>query len=273
MTARVSEVTAGHRTQFRPKKKSPGGPGKIALDRTVDVCLRVLAIREEVQQRIASDLHDSTCQHLIAVSLNLTRLRCAIDQGGDAARLCDDIDASIDEAIREIRAFTYILYPPSLLADGLKSTVEQFVRGFSLRAALQAELAVAADADDLPIPAQRAVLRVVQEALMNVFRHAKASKVKVEIEASRIQFVLRISDDGCGMPATSANSGSRSIPSGVGISAMRARLRKLGATLEISTSSEAGDHGTTLSAVIPRAGSRHSVRRRAGLCADKVMLI
>jgi two-component system NarL family sensor kinase/two-component system sensor histidine kinase UhpB len=97
--------------------------------------------------------------------------------------------------------------------------------------------------------------------------------VKVEIEASRTRFVLRISDDGCGMPVTSANSESRSISSGVGISAMRARLRKLGATLEISASSEAENHGTTLSAVIPRARSRHSVRRRAGPCADKVMLI
>src|SRR6478609_5213857 len=93
--------------------------------------VRLLSLQEEVQQRIASDLHDSTCQHLIAASLNLLRMRRAIGDIGNAERICDDIEGSIDQALREIRAFTYLLHPQNLLADGLKSTVEQFVDGFS----------------------------------------------------------------------------------------------------------------------------------------------
>jgi two-component system, NarL family, sensor kinase len=53
--------------------------------------VRLLSLQEEVQQRIASDLHDSTCQHLIAASLNVMRLRHALNDIGSAGRLCDDI--------------------------------------------------------------------------------------------------------------------------------------------------------------------------------------
>ena len=70
--------------------------------------LRLFSLQEEVQQRIASDLHDLTCQHLIAASLNAMRLRRAISDNGSAEKLLDDIDASIDLAQREIRAFTYL---------------------------------------------------------------------------------------------------------------------------------------------------------------------
>jgi two-component system sensor histidine kinase UhpB len=228
-----------------------------------------LAIREDVQRRIASDLHDSTCQHLVAVSLNITRMRRAIDASGRAAKLCDDIDASIDEAIREIRAFTYILYPPNLLADGLKITIEKFVEGFSLRSALKTDLDVSAEVDDLSIDAQRSILRVIQEALMNIFRHAKATRVSIGIEATGKHFELRISDNGRGMPASAAESSSKTAHPGVGIAAMGARLRELGSTLEIRSSSASTSPGTTLSARIPRIKPSIPAGRRAGLGGHK----
>ena len=61
---------------------------------------------------------------------------------GSAEQLIDDIDASIDQAQREIRAFTYLLHPLNLLTDGLKVTIEQFVNGFSSRTSLQTSLEI-----------------------------------------------------------------------------------------------------------------------------------
>ena len=139
--------------------------------------LRLLSLQEEVQQRIASDLHDSTCQHLIAASLNVMRLRRAVSDNGSAEKLFDDIDASIDQAQREIRAFTYLLHPQNLLTDGLKITIEQFVDGFAARTSLKTGLEIAPEVDKLSYERQRAVLRVIQEALTNVFRHAQATQV------------------------------------------------------------------------------------------------
>ena len=213
--------------------------------------VRLLSLKEGVQQRIASDLHDSTCQHLIAASLNILRMRRAMSGNGSAERLCDDIDASIDQAQKEIRAFTYLLHPQNLLTDGLKITIEQFVDGFSARTSLKTSLHIAPEIDKLSYERQRSVLRVIQEALANVFRHAQATEVRVVMEATDTHFKLRIIDNGRGMPISRARSGPGLISLGVGIPAMRARLQQLGGTLEIRSSSARARRGTTLCAVIP----------------------
>ena len=215
--------------------------------------LRLLSLQEEVQQRIASDLHDSTCQHLIAASLSVMRLRRAMSDNGSAEKLFDDIDASIDQAQREIRAFTYLLHPQNLLTDGLKTTIERFVDGFATRTSLKTCLEIVPEVDELSYERQRAVLRVIQEALANVFRHAQATQVKVAMEATDAHFKLRVADNGCGMPINQARSGPKAVSFGVGIPAMRARLRQLGGTLEIHSSPTTGRRGTTLCAVIPHS--------------------
>ena len=223
---------------------------------------RLLSLQQEVQQRIASDLHDSTCQHLIAASLNVMRLRRAVSDNGNAEQLIDDIDASIDQAQREIRAFTYLLHPQNLLTDGLKITIEQFVNGFSARTSLKTSLEIAPDVDKLSYERQRAVLRVIQEALMNVFRHARATRVNVTMETMDRHFKLQIADNGRGMSINQARSGPKAISFGVGIPAMKARLRQLGGTLEIHSSSATGGRGTTLCAELPHSLPLKTERQR-----------
>jgi two-component system, NarL family, sensor kinase len=234
---------------------------------------RLLSLQEEVQQRIASDLHDSTCQHLIAASLNVMRMRSALNDIESAERLCDDIDASIDQALREIRAFTYLLHPQNLVADGLKNTIEQFVNGFSARTSLKTIIEISAEVDKLSYARQRSVLRVIQEALTNIFRHAKATEVKIAMQTTETHFKLRISDNGIGMPIGRARSGPKAISFGVGIPAMRARLRHMGGSLEIHSSSTTRGSGTTLCAVIPhslpRRRARPPERRHNGLDHQK----
>lgn len=227
--------------------------------------LRLLSLQEEVQQRIASDLHDSTCQHLIAASLNVMLLRRAVNDSGGAEKLFNDIDASIDQAQREIRAFTYLLHPQNLLTDGLKATIEKFVDGFAARTSLKASIEIASEVDTLSYKRQCAVLRVVQEALANVFRHARATQVKVAIEAKDAHFKLQITDNGRGMPSQQARSGPKALSFGVGIPGMRTRLRQVGGTLEIHSPTAARGRGTTLCAVLPHLippkGARQPVRR------------
>ena len=241
-----------------------------AVDKTAkrraaaELDLRLLSLQEEVQQRIASDLHDSTCQHLIAASLNVMRLRRAMRDNGSAEKLIDDIDASIDQAQREIRAFTYLLHPQNLLTDGLKITIEQFVNGFSARTSLKTRVEIAPEVDQLSYERQRAVLRVIQEALMNVFRHAQATQVKVVMETMDTHFKLRVTDDGRGMPINQARSGPKAISFGVGIPAMRARLRQVGGTLEIHSSSATRGRGTTLCAELPHSLPLKRARQRVG---------
>lgn len=230
------------------RKKSKLGKSSLGI--------QLLALQEDMQQRIASDLHDSTCQHLLAASLNMMRMRCAVAGIGSAIKICDEIDASIGEALREIRAFTYLLHPQNSLDGGLKSAIEEFVVGLSSRTSLEAHLKIDAAVDALPNDTQRSLLRVVQEALANVFRHAKATQVTISIKATDTNVTLWISDNGCGMPISQTRDGHKTVSLGVGIPAMRARLDQMGGTFEIHSSSSAACSGTTVYATIPRATSR-----------------
>jgi two-component system NarL family sensor kinase len=218
------------------------------------------SIQEGIQQRIASELHDSTCQYLVAASLGLMRIRACVGGANGVDRLCDDVDASIDRALRDIRSLTYLLHPQDVMEEGLKATIECYVRGFAARTALRARSVVDAGVDGLSYDSQRALLRIVQEGLANIFRHASATEVKILVQATRGQFRLTISDNGRGFAAHRAERGGGTTSMGVGIPAMRERLARLGGSLEIRSDPESS--GTTLYAVIPVRNEAKRHKRR-----------
>ena len=168
-----------------------------AIRANENIAVRLLSLQEEIQQRLASDLHDSTCQHLIAASLNLLRLRHATGDAGTAKQIFDDIDASINQALQEIRAFSYLLYPQDLLNDGLKGTIEQYANGFSARTSLRSIVDITHEICRFPYETQCSLLNC-SSPLTNVFRHAHATRVTIAIDARRNDVRLRVIDDGCG---------------------------------------------------------------------------
>jgi two-component system, NarL family, sensor kinase len=234
------------------------GTRRAASRRHANIGARLSSLREDIQQRLASDLHDSTCQYLIAASLALLRLRQATRDTDDVKQICDELDDSINRALQEIRAVSYSLYPHELLRDGLKVTIEEYAKGFSARTSLRSIVDITPEVRRLPCETQRSLLRLVQEALMNVFRHAHATQVKIAIEARRDGFRLRVIDDGCGIPTSQEKSRPKIVSIGVGIPGMRSRVRQLGGTFEIGSSVRARG-GTTMCAVLPYPSSREAL--------------
>ncbi|MDH2347694.1 ATP-binding protein [Bradyrhizobium sp. SSUT77] len=226
------------------------------------VNVNLAAIQEEIQKRIASDLHDSTCQHLIAASLGLMQIRRSMSDPISAERLCDEIDASIDEALREIRAFSYLLHPRNLTDDGLKAAIENYADGFAARTSLHVTTRIVPDIDRLPYEKQRALLRIVQEALTNIFRHAQATEVSIVIDATDSHFRLMVNDNGRGLRADYGKQGAKATSNGVGIPAMRARLEQIGGALDISSDPATQRSGTILRAVLPRGLATNGRSRR-----------
>jgi anti-sigma regulatory factor (Ser/Thr protein kinase) len=194
----------------------------------------------------ASDSHTG-----IAASLGVMRIRGSLSEPAKAEQLCNDIDASIDRALREIRAFAYLLHPQDLTIAGLKATIEHYAEGFAARTSLKVSARISPKVDRLPYQTQRSLLRVVQEALTNVFRHAKATGVEIAIEAVDKHFELSVSDNGRGMAVSQTICGAKTESLGVGIPAMKIRLQQIGGTLEVH-SQDIGLHGTKLFAVFPR---------------------
>ncbi|MFL5156801.1 MAG: PAS domain-containing protein [Microvirga sp.] len=208
---------------------------------------RLLTVQEEERERIAVELHDSTAQHLVAVSLNLMQVEnFRLPPSG--RRILGEIDRSLEEALKELRIFTYLLHPPRLETDGLVSTVQNFADGFSKRTDLRTILRFDEAADGLPVDLQRALFRIVQEGLANVHRHAKASQVILNLRLTSDQVILFVADNGHGMRSRRGETGVRQATLGVGIPGMRIRLSQFGGSLRIRS----GRRGTIIRATAPR---------------------
>jgi PAS domain S-box-containing protein len=207
---------------------------------------RLVSLQEEERQRIAQELHDSTVQHLVAANLNLMSLRSKASSGGDEAKLWDAVENSMQEAIKELRTFSYLMHPPALHAGGLRSTLSQYVAGYADRSGLIVKLKSSPKVDKLPSRTQQALLRIVQEALANVHRHASASHVSIELLIAG-QLHLIIADDGCGVGGASTPEGGAMFRPGVGIRGIRARVGQLGGDLSIRMDAR----GTRIHVVVP----------------------
>ena len=208
---------------------------------------RLLTLQDEERQRIALELHDSTAQHLLAMGLNLASLRRRVVAEPATRQLFDEIDGSLGETTKELRTFTYLLNPPHLESDGLRATLERYAEGFSQRTGLKTTLRASAGADGLPAPLQRSVLRIVQEALTNVHRHAAASRVAIDLRSIGRHTHLLIRDDGQGIDRANARQADGRVRLGVGIPGMTARVEQLGGRLLIRS----GPRGTTVHAAMP----------------------
>ena len=208
---------------------------------------RLLALQDEERRRIANELHDSTVQHLVAISLNLMRLRADAAAKAETLNIVDEIDGSLEEAIRELSAFTYLLHPPDLQTEGLSATLGRYVEGFGRRTGLKITLRSCRSVDQLSLPLQQTLLRIVQEALTNVYRHASATRVSVNFRCVGKRLLrLVISDDGQGTEETSGRQNGEQFRLGVGIPGMIARMRQFGGNLDIHS----GPNGTAVHATV-----------------------
>jgi signal transduction histidine kinase len=216
---------------------------KQALNR---LSLRLNRLQEEERERIALELHDSTAQHLAAVSLGLIGLKARLAPSGGNATLFDDIERSLQNALREVQVTSFALYTPRLDEGGLSSTLERFVRTYERQTGISVALR-ATRLDELPLKLQQTLLRIVQEAMANIHRHAAASAARIHLRLTRESVVLVVADNGRGMDR--ANWGDiATAGTGIGISGMHARADQAGGELRLK--SQLGN-GTRVVAQIP----------------------
>jgi PAS domain S-box-containing protein len=207
---------------------------------------RFLTVQEEERQRIAEELHDSTAQHLVAADLHLMRLKQYVSSG-DGQKVLDEAADAVEEAARELRTFTYLLHPPGLEHGGLAGTVRAFVEGFARRTGLDTSVRMPDTADSLPFDVQRALLRVIQEALTNAYRHAAASRLIIDMRIGADTVKLRVLDDGCGLSCGVRKAAEGGALLGVGVTGMRARMVRFGGSLRLLSHAR----GTLVVAALP----------------------
>jgi PAS domain S-box-containing protein len=213
---------------------------------------QLVTLQEEERRSIAQELHDSTAQHLVAANLNIMSLRSKVV--GDQVSLWNEVENSMEEALKELRTFSYLMHPPGLHADGLRATIRHYVDGYASRSRLNVNLRSSPKIDKVPFRMQRSLFRIVQEALANVHRHASATQVSVDLRWIAGRLHLIVSDNGRGLPSVS--EGEASVRPGTGIRGIGMRVHQFGGELRILT----GSFGTRVHAVVPVGRSRHKPR-------------
>jgi len=189
--------------------------------------LSLHGVEENERARIGRELHDSTSQFLVAADLGVGQILRG-DVPDDLRERLSGVRASLSAAQTEMRAFTFFLHPPELRELGLFRTLEKFCAGFGRRSGIAISFASGAMPEHLQSEVEHAFLRVCQEALMNVHRHAFARTASVSLELRHGKLVLEVRDDGIGVDDV-----ERFDQGGMGVAGMRARMRGIGGELEL----------------------------------------
>ena len=194
---------------------------------------RIVQAADEARRRVERDLHDGAQQQLVALSM---MLRKAAARDGDSGVL-DAAIRQLDSALHELRDLARGVYPMALVEGGLAAAIDGVVE----RAAIPVQVE-AVPGDRLPDAVEAAAYFVVNEAVTNAAKHARASFVRVSARQQDGALVVEVVDDGCG--------GAEIVPGG-GISGLRDRVEALGGTLTVVD----GTAGTTIRAEVPCASS------------------
>jgi PAS domain S-box-containing protein len=203
----------------------------------------LLTIQEEERRSIAQELHDSTVQHLVATSFVLTTL--SQQHGRRFEKAVATAEYSLQEAMREIRTFSYLMHAPALHRHGLYKMLAAYIAGFADRSGLFCKLRMDRMYGGYPALLQRSILRIVQEGLANAYRQASASQVSVDIRRLGARLHVVIANNGQGINRGQHQRLSRG---GGGLRGIRMRVTHLGGRLRISASPTGG---LRLHAVLP----------------------
>jgi two-component system sensor histidine kinase UhpB len=181
---------------------------------------RALQAQEAERRRIASGLHDEVGQVLTGVLLR-------VDD--------EETKEAVRQALDEVRRIARELRPEMLEHLGLVSALTELTRKFAAHSGIDVSRRFAAQLPPLSDEAEIAVYRVAQESLTNVARHAQASHVEVALEPGQDSVVLRVVDDGRGLPELPATLNGHG-----GLRGMRERALLVGGALAIKRSDAGG---------------------------------
>lgn len=222
---------AGTRRERRPARPTPR-PGKEA------------GVADE-RRRLAAEIHDTIAQGLTGIIAQLQVVANTPDR--DQAR--EHMGRAMDLArhsLGEARRSVHNLAPVALENDGLPEALKKTVAEWGERTGVRAEFTVTGTSEQLHEEVAATLLRIVQEALSNAARHARATRVGVTLSFLGDEVILDIRDDGTGFDPLALPTRTHS--GGFGLDGMRARAERIAGSLTVET--EPG-HGTALSARVP----------------------
>jgi PAS domain S-box-containing protein len=220
-----------------------------------ELSFHLLRTQDEERQRIGRDLHDSLGQYLSVLKMKLDCLRsCPAKLQPDQLEELNHCAQITEDAVKEVRTISYLLYPPMLEEMGLNSAISWYLDGFTKRSGIRTTLEVSPVLGRLSPDVELAIFRVLQESLTNVHRHSGSPTAAVRVLLDDNAFVLEVSDQGKGTHLADTPLGELDTCGqdcigrlGVGLRGMRERMRQIDGKLELCSS----PRGTIVTATVP----------------------
>jgi signal transduction histidine kinase/ligand-binding sensor domain-containing protein len=208
------------------------------------------------RNRIAREIHDTLAQGYVGISVQLEVLHELLRQHriSAAATQLDFTRGYVSEGLSEARQSIWALRSQDSDEATLPIRLRRLVEA-SGGGALDAQFSIYGAYRPLPPGTESEILRVAQEAVHNVKKHAGAASVKVQLEYSRNEIALEVRDDGRGFEAARNGAPLNSPPGHYGLTGMRERAAAIGGTLEVTSAPGAG---TTVRLRAPAAAKSSS---------------
>jgi PAS domain S-box-containing protein len=207
---------------------------------------RVVAAQEEERRRIAADIHDDSVQVMSAVGIRLEGLHRLVE-GDQVRRAVQQLQETVTAAVDRLRQLMFELRPAALDREGLVPAL----RTYLVRTGDESELVCTLQnhlITEPPEATRLALYRIVQEAVTNVRKHAKATAVTVSLDQRDDGTLVRVVDDGRGFAGENGEDGAASRPGHLGLTAMREQAEMVRGRFQVRSRPGAG---TTIEVWVP----------------------
>ena len=211
-----------------------------------DHLAQVVEAQEQERARVSRELHDQAGQALTALKYGLDHVRRACPDSGARAEV-DQLIELASSAGRQIGALARDLRPAVLDDLGLVAALRSYSREYADRVGISVDVSAPASLPRLGPAVETAIFRVVQEALTNIAKHARATRARVELVVKQPRLTVRVEDDGVGFDTTRLNGHT-----GLGLNGINERVGLLGGLCEVRSRPGVG---TTITASIPLSAS------------------
>jgi signal transduction histidine kinase len=235
-------------TRIREESRDEVGQLASRLDGMAEELQELVQKRQELavaqeRSRLARDLHDSAKQLALAASFQIATVRklyerdpqMAADHLAEAEKLVDRVRTELTDLIHE-------LHPSQTEERDFNDIVRTYAAEWAHTSGIGVQVDIK-DVDGLPLKAEEALYRIMQEALANISRHSHASLATIQIEQHDGEVQLSVCDDGIGFDGISARRG-------MGLSSMQERAETVGGFIRVTSQPR---KGTEVRVVLPRS--------------------
>jgi signal transduction histidine kinase len=193
----------------------------------------LIRVREEERRSLARELHDEVGQSLTAIKFELAAVQRVTSEAGGPDNLLANVRPIVERTLRTVRDLSQMLHPAVLDDLGLSAAVDLYVKEFRRRHQIDVEVTETRMGERLPREVEMVAYRVVQEALTNVAKHARASVCRISLMRMESSLVVVVGDDGVGFAEgdRTGADGTR----GLGLVSMRERAMQLDGSVMVES--------------------------------------